>query len=236
MKTLEMSNPGQESVQVLTGEALFLSMLGRLLYAPLEKEWLQTLLREEVFSETPFGWERPEIAAGMTLLQGWAQEVGETLSDEQFELLKGDEVRLFIGTPSVIAPLWESSYFSEERLLFQEQTLQVRAWYNRFGLQAEKLYHEPDDHIGLELNFLSHLALQAVQSFENGQPEDYSRYVKAQKEFLSQHLLYWGPAFCSQVVKYAHTRFYQGIAWLVFGSLVELASLFNLSTPLSLEQ
>lgn len=58
----------------------------------------------------------------------------------------------------VLAPPWGSVYMSEERLVFQKETLEVRNWYREFGLAAENLYREPDDHIALELGFLAHLA------------------------------------------------------------------------------
>ena len=60
-------------------------------------------------------------------------------------------MRAFSSSAKVLTPP-ESVYFSEERLVFQEETLQVREWYRRFDLQSVKL-HEPDDHVGLELTF-----------------------------------------------------------------------------------
>ena len=52
-------------------------------------------------------------------------------------------------------------------MIFQEQTLHVRQWYSRFGLQVVKLHKEPDDHIGLELEFVAHLANLALQAIRS---------------------------------------------------------------------
>ena len=50
---------------------------------------------------------------------------------------------------SLIHISWESvCRHKDEALVFQKETLEVRAAYRELGLQVEKLHHEPDDHIG----------------------------------------------------------------------------------------
>src|ERR1700690_61067 len=150
----------------LTGEALLYGLLGKVLYEEPDKNWLDSLISEDVFAEIPFGEGQPEVQQGLELLRRWTDENSKGISEEEFKALKRDQLYLFIGTDHVLAPVWESVYFSEKRLVFQEQTLQVRDWYSRFGLQAERLNREPDDHIGLEMNFVAHLATMASQAAE----------------------------------------------------------------------
>ncbi|MBO2519906.1 MAG: molecular chaperone TorD, partial [Firmicutes bacterium] len=40
----------------------------------------------------------------------------------------------------------------------------MRNWYARYGLVAEKKGQEPDDHVGLELEFVAHLAGLALEA------------------------------------------------------------------------
>lgn len=217
--------------QVLTGESLLYGLLGRALYAEPDKDWLDSLAREEVFAESPFGEEQPEARSGLKLLQDWSSRNAAGVSEAEMQALKSDQLYLFIGTDRVLAPVWESIYFNENRLVFQEQTLQVREWYAKFGLQIERLNREPDDHIGLELSFVSQLASLALGALEAGNPPAVEAFLQAQAGFLSEHLLRWGPAWARLVDQHAKTDFYRGLAHLAHGALLASAALLEISLP-----
>lgn len=215
----------------LLGEALVFESLGRLLYEQLDKNWLQALIDETVFEDVPFGADQPETIQGLDLLQKWTQENRAGLSDSSFDALRVDNTRLFVGIHKVLAPMWESVYFHEDRLVFQEETLQVRSWYRRFGLEPDKLNREPDDHIGLELLFIAHLAKLGLSALETNDQPGFEDLLTAQRQFLSEHLLRWGPAWARSVVENAQTGFYQGLAYLTIGALLEATELLNIETP-----
>lgn len=61
---------------------------------------------------------------------------------------------MFIGPRELPAPPWESSYLNEDKLLFQEETLQVRMSYLKYNFIPKNYPHEADDHIALELDFM----------------------------------------------------------------------------------
>jgi TorA maturation chaperone TorD len=213
--------------ETLTGEMLLLNMLGRIFYTyptNAERTWLQSLIDQDIFSDVPFAAEKGQTIAGLKLLQNWAK-LG--LSDEVFVSLTMDYTRLFIGLGEGFAAPWESVYFSEERLTFQEQTLQVRNWYRRFGLEAERINREPDDHIGLELLFLSHLAALGIQALDEQDQTRFEELWAAQRDFHQQHLGAWALAWCDLVEGNARTDFYKGLAALTRGALSELSELLE---------
>ncbi len=168
----------------LLGEALLFGLLGKAIYEELDKPWLEELIAEDMFTEVPFGAGQEEIKHGLDLLQIWAKENRKSISEEKFRALNQDKLYLFIGTDHVQAPVWESVYLSEDRLTFQEQTLDVRNWYRRFGLEADKIYREPDDHIGLEMIFLAHLATLGIQALDQQEPTHFDELLDAQRDFL----------------------------------------------------
>jgi TorA maturation chaperone TorD len=211
----------------LLGEALLFNVLGKLIYKLPDRAWLQSLSEDEVFSESPFGMHQPEVEKGLALVTQWLAK-SNGIDDRAMQELNDDHIRLFIGIGRVLAPVWESVHLSTEHLIFQEPTLQVRRWYRRFGLQAEELNREPDDHIALEMAFIAYLANLGAQAQESGDKEEFERLFQAQREFASQHLLKWALVWCQQVIENAHTDFYQGIAWLARGALTELAILLDL--------
>ncbi len=216
---------------VLTGEMLAFGLLGKAFYAYPERVWLQSLVDEDVFAEAPSASGQPQVQTALALLQGWTKKQQGGISDEAFDAVQADYTRLFIGPGQVLAPPWESVHFSEERLTFQAETLQVRAWYQRFGLVVEKLYSEPDDHIGLEYEFVAHLAKQGLSALDCQDPADLNALLDAQRAFLSEHVLRWAPAWCTSVVEQAHTDWYRGLATLAQGVLAETAEVLQIPIP-----
>jgi TorA maturation chaperone TorD len=135
---------------------------------------------------------------------------------------------LFIGLGEGFAAPWESVYFSMDRLTFQEQTIEVRNWYRRFGLEAEKINNEPDDHFGLELLFLSHLAALGLQALHEQDQASFEELWSAQRDFTQQHLGAWALPWCNLVEANARTDFYKGLATLARGALSELSELLDI--------
>jgi TorA maturation chaperone TorD len=213
---------------LLTGEALVCGLLARLLFEEPQRVWVQSLADEAVFDDIPFGTDQPDVAAGLRLLQHWSQTAQGGLSDEAYESLRLDYTRLFLGPGKLLAAPWESAQITEGRQLFQPQTLQVRQWYRRFGLEAERLYTEPDDHIGLEIAFLAHLAQRSLEASTQNDTALLNEMLAAQRDFLTAHPLQWVPQWCAQVEANAHTGFYRGVAQVIRGLMAELTTTFGI--------
>jgi TorA maturation chaperone TorD len=225
-----------DQAEFLTGQALLFGLLGRLLYQEPDRAWISDLYRQDVFTESPFAPEQVDIQQGLADLQSWSGAFEELLPEALFKDLQADYMRLFVGTTQVLAAPWESVYFSRERLVFQQQTLAVRSWYRRFGLEVEKLNQEPDDHIGLQLSFLAHLAGQALQALEAGEEGQLNLLLAAQHDFLKEHLFKWEGDWYALVLEHARTPFYRGVARLAHGALAHTASLLDLSRPLEVRE
>ena len=207
---------------ILTGEILLLNLVGKALYLLPEKDWMQGYLDEELYTESPFGGGQEDIVSGLDLMRNWCKCHQDGLSDDRIKDLKAEYTHLFIGTSKLIASPFESVYLSEFPQVFQEQTLQVRGWYRRFGLEPEKIYKEPDDHIGLETAFIAHLAQLGLAALDAGDSEKFQSLLDAQRQFLIEHLLIWGPHWCGLVIENAKSDFYRGMALLLRGGLNEI--------------
>jgi TorA maturation chaperone TorD len=216
---------------ILLGETLLLGVLGRAIQNAPDKEWLQSLINEDIFSESPLESKNQDIETGLSHLQAWSQENREEISDERFIDLQADYTRLFVGTGKAIIPCWESVYFNEDHMLFQEQTLQVRQWYRRFGLESEKLNKEPDDHVGLELSFLAYLAQLGLKALDENNAARFDQVLQGQRQFISEHPLMWVPRWCTLVKDRAGTDFYRGLALLTRGALSSIAEQLQVEIP-----
>lgn len=226
--------------EFLGGEALFLGLLGKMVLTHPDpktknRDWVASLLEQDVFSETPLGAGNEKVRQGMELLRGWtAASRGRPLDDVLLDL-QTDATHLFACVGNILAPPWESVYFNRKRLVNQEQMLQVRGWYRRYGLVVDKFNVESDDHMGLELIFAAHLAGLALEAREAGDEVSCVELVAAQRGFLSEHLLRWGGLWCEQVLQHARTDYYRGIAMAIKGALLELARGLEIPMP-SVEQ
>ncbi len=216
---------------LLTGEALVCGLLGRLLYEEPQAAWLHSLAADGVFDDIPFGAGQPAVAAGLELLQAWSEEHRAGLSTDALAELRIDYTRLFVGPGKVLAPPWESAQLTVERQLFQGHTLQVRQWYRRFGLEAARLHTEPDDHLGLELSFLAHLAQRGLEALDQSDEPRLHETLTAQRDFLQAHPLRFVAQWSDEVEQHAHTDFYRGVARVTRGVLGELATALNVPLP-----
>jgi TorA maturation chaperone TorD len=215
-------------IEYLTGEALVLSLMGRILQQYPDPDWLDPLIHEGVFEEPAFAAGQSSLVEGLQLLTDWTDEVSPKLSGEALDTLRTDFTRLFLGPGKLILPPWESTFFNEERLIFQEQMLKVRQWYSRYGLESEKIHNEPDDHIGLEMSFVAHLASVAIEAIENEDEQGFEDALNSQKRFLKEHLLRWGPKWCQRLSQDARTTFYKGVAGVTLGALLDLKATFEI--------
>jgi len=218
-------------IETLTGEVLLFTLLGTAFHATPDRRLIGALAKDDLFAEAPFGGAQPDTTAGLALLRAWSQANRGGISAEALSALRAEYTRLFIGPGPVVAPPWESVYFHDERLLFQRETFRVRAWYARYGLTAPNLHGEPDDHIGLELSFLSHLAtlaLQAIQAHDQGR---FDEALDAQRRFAAEHVFRWGPGWCSRVEANSGSDFYRGLALVTRGALSELSAQLAVPIP-----
>ncbi|WP_404332966.1 molecular chaperone [Mesobacillus maritimus] len=125
---------------------------------------------------------------------------------------KDEYNRLFVGPHSLPAPLWESVYLGREHLLFDDQTLQVRKCYQQHGLHFIKENNEPEDHIVIELEFMSYLTQEIFESEEDAYTK---KLIEEQTHFLNEHLGRWAPQFCEKLIKSTEIPLYQAAALLL---------------------
>ena len=149
---------------------------------------------------------------------------------EEPRAIAADHARLFVGPGKVIAPPYESVHRSFEGLLFDEETLAVRAWYQRFGMSAPRVGREPDDHLGLELEFLATLLGASLEALDEDDEHDATLFAQEAGAFLDAHVRQWAPEFFEVVLAQAQTDFYRGVARLGLGLLEESAAILPPAT------
>ncbi len=186
-------------------EATYFKLMGALLYNEPSEQAINTLRDEELFAEILYAGENGLVKEGQKLLANWLKSAP---ANELTDNARTDYMRLLVGAGKVLAPPWGSVYLDEDKLLFNVDTLKVRNFYQKYGVELKKKYSEPDDHIGLELEFLANLS-------EKGE-------VEAMKSFINDFMFPWIFNWNDDVQAHAQTDYYKGLANLAVGGVQHL--------------
>ena len=129
-----------------------------------------------------------------------------------FEPLKVDFAKLFVGPYQLSAAPYGSVYLEGERKMMGNSTLDVRKRYRDAGLDTAKTFKDAPDHIGAELEFMHYLIFKEIEGFANADIETAIVFFQRQKSFLEDHLVAWVPQFAAGIIANAETSFYQNLA------------------------
>lgn len=215
----EVEAPSETQVWDLVGQtahrrAATYGLLSRLYRVEVDKEFLQEL------KETRF-----PAKAGNALMDEGYRAIGKFLggmtTGTELELRR-DYVRAFIGEgtdgKSAAYP-FESVYTSENRLRMQDARDEVLAIYRSEGLNRSVNWHDDEDHVALELEFMQFLCDKLANAVKIGDFDNAESLLATQEGFLTEHLCNWVPLMTADMRLFAKTTFYKGLASLTEGYL-----------------
>ena len=211
-------------------EACF-AQASQLLYCEPDAEVVADQVAERPFQNAPFGMDDADVREGMALMDAWcvAAAADEAGFDERVAALRREWLRLFVGAGTPDAPSWESFYRDPNSQLFSARTLEVRERYRRHGLQIERLYAEPDDHLGLMLGFVGHLIGLEAEALAVGDGAAAGEAADEQESFLVEHVLPWLAAWRYSVDAHASSDYFRGAGAFVFGLCARYAQRFGVA-------
>ncbi len=138
------------------------------------------------------------------------------------DILKKDYNRLF-GVLKLASP-FESSFQESAYFRKVNYVQDVTEFYNSYGWKSKLRDKIPDDHLGVELLFLTRL----IEKYITLEDESCRREMRKEvKRFIRKHLLTWIERWNDQVQENARTHCYKGIAMLIFASVEDLEVLFS---------
>ncbi|VEI13545.1 TorD/DmsD family molecular chaperone [Trueperella bialowiezensis] len=152
-------------------------------------------------------------------LRSWAEAFAHGESAEQ---VHADLTTLYGRVAKAKVPPFESVHRGRDRLVFDEHTFEVRAYYRKLGLQAPHGNKVPDDHVGLEFNFVAQGLERLLVAIEHDALNDAATYAGIVHDFYTDHLSQWAPAMLAQARDEAETEFYRGVMSLSLGALTGL--------------
>lgn len=141
------------------------------------------------------------------LVQGNRHRLPAWLEEIQVEY-----TRLFIGPQEPPVLLYASCHLLPTRSVMSEETLAVRDAYSKSGLVVERLNSLPDDHLGVELEFL--FALTRAAADADDEMEE-MRLLAERSQFIQRHLAAWGSQVADQISKETQDPFFRALGSLL---------------------
>lgn len=197
---------------VMDGRAKTYGLLARLYRVEVD----QPLLDELRAMRFPTNTGNAHVDEGYGLMYRF---LGRTWEDSVLELAR-DYVRVFIGhgvNGHAAAYPYESVHTSEKRLLMQEARTEVLATYRANHLKKDEHWRECEDHIAVELEFMQVMCVRAAANLRSGDEDGAIECVRTQRAFVAEHLANWVPMLSADMLRFAQTDLYRGLAELTLG-------------------
>lgn len=158
-----------------------------------------------------------ELAEGFKEISDYASTLKlDDLENARLELAV-EYAGLFLGVWRVPAHPSESAYFTDGQLIMQEPRDEVLKLYRMMGVDKAGQFKEPEDHIALELQFMTHLCEKTNAALKDGDFREARKCLEAQRDFLNEHLGKWIPKLSADILKSARREFYKAIAKITEG-------------------
>ncbi|MEO5335848.1 MAG: molecular chaperone TorD family protein [Magnetospirillum sp. WYHS-4] len=168
------------------------------------------------------------VCAGATVE---AEAVAALRPDLSFEEFEAAYLRAFeTDAPLPSVSLYQASYIPG--LAKSDLLLELKAFYDNFGLAVAPHLHELEDKLTAELEIMQFLAAKQAQA--SGRPEAtgpegmtespaplrVEPYVLAQRDFLQRHLAVWLPKFNDAVTARDLPPFFRALAYIAAAFVV----------------
>lgn len=159
-----------------------------------------------------------EVPKGLPVTEA-AERVRDLLAEQEpgelAERLGPEFTRLFCGLKEGLGPPppYESLYRGGGLLGPESQA--VMQCYAEAGFGDITPEAGPQDHLGVELRFLSLLCYREMEAWQAGDNEAAGLARGRQLRFLEEHLLAWLPSFVEAIEQHARTPFYPAVVHLI---------------------
>lgn len=174
-----------------------------------------------------------ESEANASLMQ-MSDEIRRIQGDGTASTALGVEyTRLFRGIEEGYGPPppYESVY--RENRLMGDSTMDVMRHYQASGFGIIDETAGPQDHLGVELKFMSLLCFNEHEAWSKDDMTGAIQIIQRQRSFLKEHLMAWVPAYCDRIMEESRQAYYSSVAKLTLDTIrAELSLLDELSREL----
>jgi len=207
-----------ESKNVLKAYNLLLYFAGSMIMSEPTEECIIDFWTSGNLRKLPVSSSNPRfIKAASTLRESCTDksECKQSISDDFF--------RLFEVNGAPLAPAYESVYLTKHADP-AKRISPVSDFYKNYGWDTRLRENVSDDHLGIELLFLTRL----VENYLALEDDACKREMKSEiRRFIDQHILSWVPEWNKDIQEYSMTVCYKGIGTLIHASVEDLYGILS---------
>ena len=225
-QVVELDEDQELAYQNYEACSTLLLFCSNMFYFPPTKESLTALVEHrDIFKQPPF----KTISSGSFELEKVLATAADTDKGKSafVHIVREDFAYLFGAVLLSRTSPYESVYRTEDHVKHGPQTDEVRAFYEKCGVEIGAKRDEPDDHIGLEMGFAAEMFGRAAQQVLQSDDEGLEETLANLKEFFSDHLLVFGPTVLHNFGVRARTTYYQNLARIATASLEKAAKVLG---------
>ena len=161
-----------------------------------------------------------------------ASQLRDSYEDKSLsgEMIREDFIRLFANEDLNLAPAYESLYNYGEKKNSGRLSESVTEFYNSYGWVSKFKGKIKDDHLGIEILFLTRLIDKYIMLDDN------SCRVEMRKEiqrFIEQHILSWIKEWNQKVQAHSNTSCFKAIGTLILACSEDIFNLFEQNPSVS---
>jgi TorA maturation chaperone TorD len=214
-----------ENHNILKAYNLLLYFSGSMIMYEPNEECIVDFWQQGILTKLPVSSSNPNFAMA-------AAQLRDSCIDKSLCLkkMREDYNRLFAGQGTPLAPAFETLYSNSSKP--GQNGSNVSDFYNSYGWISKYKGKIKDDHLGIELLFLTLLVEKYLVL------DDQVCIVEMRNEirrFIDQHLFTWIRRWNAKMQEFANTMCYKGIATLIFACIEDVYSLCD-NTPVTYVQ
>ncbi|HDZ40164.1 MAG TPA: hypothetical protein ENH59_00570 [Bacteroidetes bacterium] len=199
-----------------TAYNMLLSFAGSfILYQP-QKDCISDLVSMDLFKKLPVDSDNPKFVRASCLLRKIDPE-----HPLDYDEIINDHLELFGGKGQAKAPPYSSVYLSPDHIMNDTVSMEAGKLYHAYGWKSRFEGKIPDDHLGIELQFINLLLNKYTElDDEICRKEIRNDLVKFIDSFINPWINEWNTA----VQEHARSDFYKGLGFLITSGMEDIWS------------
>ena len=146
------------------------------------------------------------------------------------KILREDYIRLFARQELPLAPAYESLYQNIGQHFSSYNSASITEFYNSYGWESKFKGKINDDHLGIELLFLTLLIDKYLVLDDEACRGEMRKEIR---RFIDQHILSWVPEWNKKVQTHSNTLCFKGIGTLILACSEDIFALFDQNSSTS---
>jgi len=184
-----------------------------------ENECIRDFWKEGILKSLPVSSSNPRFIKAASQLRGSISDSNSGIAN-----MKNDFTALFSGPVLPFAPPTESLYRKKYNMVSDEKKSGVTDFYNSYGWISTFKDTVSDDHIGIELLFLTLMVEKYLEM------DDEACNFEMRNEilrFIDRHIMTWIPEWNDSIQEHAKTLSYKGVGMLILACIEDIHAIME---------